>query len=75
MIKMGKAMTIDLSSANQAEEEDTLNHYMECMIELLTSCSQWNGEKSTAGMIAKSLSNSVPLLNNLETPLGPESPR
>ena len=47
-------------------EEDTMNHYMECMTELFVSTCSHNGQESAAGMIARSLSNTVPLLNNLE---------
>ena len=47
-------------------EEESLNHYFECMIELLVSTCSHNGLESAAGMIARSLANAVPLLNDLE---------
>ena len=56
-------------------EEDTINHYMDCLMELLTSTSVFNGQESIAGMITQALANAVPSVNELEEPLGPESPR
>ena len=56
-------------------EEDTISHYMDCLMELLTSTSTYNGQESIAGMIAQALANAVPSVNDLEEPLGPESPR
>ena len=71
-LKMVKQTSNQRYRAYMDEEEDTLKHYMECVVELLMTARANNGERSAAGLITQALASSIPSLTILETPLAPE---